>query len=107
MDFFEMNFSDLFNKKHGNDVYNKICKIIKQECPNNYNENYVELIFRIALLSYWGLNNSSINKMISTVYLVKQIEKNINIKNIKKVHKTSIEYIIKYLEDSENFQNNK
>lgn len=66
MDFFDMNFSTLFLEKHGKDRYDKIFRQIIQE-KSTANDDYIESLFKVAYLDFFGLDNDSINKMIKDI----------------------------------------
>lgn len=67
MDFFDMNFSTLFLEKHGKEKFDKIVKQIIQENSNEHDNNYVEIIFKVAYLEFFGLDSSAIDKMIKDI----------------------------------------
>lgn len=93
MDFFDMNFSELFLERHGKLVYNKIKKQIIQENSAHYNENYIEIIFKVAFLDFLGLAFNEIKKMIEDIMPGKQVD----IEKISSIHKKSITKIQEYL----------
>ena len=64
MDFFDMNFSTLFLEKHGKDKFDKIVKQIMQENSNEYDNNFIEILFKVAYLEFFGLDSSTIDKML-------------------------------------------
>lgn len=66
MNFFNMNFGTLFSEKHGKKKFNKIYKQIIKE-KNNTDNNYIESLFKVAYLDFFGLDNDSINKMIKDI----------------------------------------
>lgn len=66
MNFFNMNFSMLFLEKHGKKKFNRIHKQITKE-KNNINDNYIEVLFKVSYLDFFGLDNISINKMIKDI----------------------------------------
>ena len=67
MDFFDMNFSTLFLEKHGKKQFDKIVKQIIQENSNKHDNNYVEILFKVAYLGFFGLDSSAIDKMIKNI----------------------------------------
>lgn len=67
MDFFDMNFSTLFLEKHGKEKFDKIVKQIIQENSNEHDNNYIEILFKIAYLEFFGLDNFAIDKMIKDI----------------------------------------
>lgn len=94
MDFLNMNFSELFLEKHGKAIYNKICMIIKEEKPNKYDNYYIASIFKLAFLDFWGLNAKQIKELVVGL----QPKSEINVNELKKLHKNSILEIKKCLE---------
>jgi len=94
MDFLDMNFNELFMKKHGKKVFNQIKNQIIQECFKQVSNEYIEIVFKIAYLNFWGLSNSIIKKIIKDVLPNQQI----NVQEIQNIHKKSIYYIQKYLQ---------
>lgn len=98
MDFFDMKFSTLFLEKHGKEKFNDISKRIMQEKQydaDNSND-YIEIIFKIAFLDFFGLDNDVIKKMIENIMNCHQI----NVEQMKKIHKNSISEIQKYLQSA-------
>ncbi len=67
MDFFDMNFSTLFLEKHGKEKFDKIVKQIIQENSNEHDNNYVEILFKVAYLEFFGLDGFAIDKMIKDI----------------------------------------
>ena len=67
MDFFDMNFSTLFLEKHGKEKFDKIVKQIIQENSNEHDNNYIEILFKIDYLEFFGLDNFAIDKMIKDI----------------------------------------
>ena len=57
MDFFDMNFSTLFLDKHGKEIFEKISKQITQEKIDICDNNYIEIVFKIAFLDFFGLTD--------------------------------------------------
>ncbi len=96
MDFFDMKFSTLFLDKHGKNIFENICKQILQEKQIDFNTNYIEIIFKIAYLEFFGLNNCQIKNMIEDFMKCQEI----NIEEIKSIHKKSICEIQKYLQSA-------
>ncbi len=93
MDFFDMNFSELFLEQHGKLVYDKIEKQIIQEKSTRYNDDYIEIIFKVAFLGFFGLNLNETKKMIEDIMPGQQV----NIEEISSIHKESITKIQEYL----------
>ncbi len=96
MDFLNMNFSTLFLERHGKLVYDSINKQIMKENSTCYNEEYIEIIFKVAFLSFWGLAPNEIKKMIEHFMSGKQVD----IGEINSIHKKSISKIQKYLREA-------
>lgn len=96
MDFFNMNFSTLFLEKHGIKKFNQVNKQIELEMQNKYDNNYYEIIYKIAFLDFFGLQNFQIENLIKHFMNYKSI----NINLIKKVHKKSINQIQNYLQSA-------
>lgn len=67
MDFFDMNFSTLFLEKHGKEKFDKIVKQIIQENSNEHDNNYVEILFKVAYWEFFGLDDFAIDKMIKDI----------------------------------------
>ena len=89
--YLDIEFSKLFRDKHGLKVYNEITSMIKQEKAIDYDENYIETIFRIAFLGYFGLDDEALNNML------KDINCNEDISSFNRIHKNSIETIRDYI----------
>ena len=96
MDFFDMNFSTLFLDKHGKEIFEKISKQITQEKIDICDNNYIEIVFKIAFLDFFGLKDWQIKKMIEDFMKCQ----NVNIEKIKTIHKNSITEIQKYLQSA-------
>lgn len=96
MDFFDMTFSTLFLDKHGELVFNNIKKQIKQENFAHCNNEYIEIIFKIAFLTFFGLASSEIENMLKDIMPSKQL----NVEDIKCIHKESISKIHFFLRDT-------
>ena len=94
MDFFYMNFSELFLEKHGKSNFDNIQKQIIQENSTGYNDSYIEVIFKIAFLEFFGLAPNEIKKMIEDI----MPDQKINIEDLFFKHKESISIIQKYLQ---------
>lgn len=103
MDFFDMNFCTLFLEKHGKLAFKDIEKHIIQESSIYYNHEYIEVIFKIAFLQFFGLAPNEIKKMIKDIMPGQQI----NVENLFSKHKKSISTIQKYLEMATKILNNK
>lgn len=96
MDFLDMTFSKLFLDKHGEKIYSYICNEIKNEAPDVYNEKYLETVFKVAFLSYFGLKDNQIKTLLKNM---KKVD-NIDVSMIQNIHKKSISIIQEYLENT-------
>ena len=85
-----MNFNNLFYEKHGKVIYET--KKIAQESPNYTNE-YIEVIFKIAYLGFFGLSDNAIQQMIKDIMPNQKVD----VVNMKKLNTSSIKEIQKYL----------
>ena len=88
-----LDFSKLFFKKHGKQVFQDICNQIRGEYNGNCDANYIDTVFSVAFISYFGVTD------ISKMRLLGGISKDIDIKNIQKIHKKSISQIQNYIEN--------
>lgn len=96
MNFFDMSFADIFLEKHGKIAIDEIIKQIKKESSNKYVDDiYIEIIFKTALLEFFGLNDKEIKDLIEDFMPCQSID----IENIKSAHKYSIQSIQKYLKE--------
>lgn len=93
MDFFDMNFSKIFLEKHGEVVYNKIIDEIIKEEANKIDNTSIEIIFKVAFLSFLGIEESQIKNMLDDIYKNNKI----NVEEILIIHSKSINLIKKYL----------
>ena len=89
-----LDFSKLFLKKHGEQVFQDICNQIRGEYNGNCDTNYIDTVFTVAFISYFGVTD------ISKIYLLGGISKDIDIKNIQVIHKKSISIIQNYIENT-------
>lgn len=94
MEFFEMDFSELFLNKHGEKIFYDIIRQIKAENPEKYNKKHISLVFKIAFLDFFGFNASQIKKLIDNMYECNEI----NVNQLIFVHNNSINSIKKYLQ---------
>lgn len=102
MDFFDMKFSTLFLEKHGKKDFENITRQILQEkqlITDNSNE-YIEVVFKIAFLVFFGLDDDVIKKMIENIMNFNQVD----IKQMKNVHHKSISKIQEYLQSAMNIK---
>ena len=89
-----INFKELFLKKHGEQVFKDIVKQIKVEYNGDCDISYIDTVFTVAFISYFGVTD------ISKIYLLGGISKDIDIKNIQVIHKKSISIIQNYIENT-------
>ena len=89
-----INFKELFIKKHGEQVFKDIVKQIKVEYNGDCDISYIDTVFTVAFISYFGVTD------ISKIYLLGGISKDIDIKNIQVIHKKSISIIQNYIENT-------
>lgn len=92
----EVNFSKLFLDKHGKKIFDEITSIIEKEKARDCDDNYIEIVFKVAFTSYFGLDNQALNRMLE------DIKCNIDIKDIKNNHKISIKTIQEYIKMTSN-----
>jgi len=102
MDFFDMDFSKLFLNKHGKEIFNYISDTIKNEASTNTTQAYINIIFKLALLDFLGLDKLSIQKLIDNIYP----DKKTDIKELLLLHKKSISIIKKHLQNTMDEKNN-
>ncbi len=89
-----INFKELFVKKHGEKVFKNIVKQIKVEYDGNCDISYINTVFTVAFISYFGVTDTSKMRLLGG------ISKNIDIKSIQKVHNKSINIIQNYIENT-------
>lgn len=89
--YLDIEFSKLFKDKHGDKIFDDINSKIKKERVEECDGKYIEAIYRVAFLGYFGLDNDALNNML------KDIECKDDITKINKIHKESIEIIRKYI----------
>ena len=89
-----INFRERFFKKHGEQVFQNICNQIRVEYNGNCDIRYIDTVFTVAFISYFGVTD------ISKMRLLGGISKDIDIKNIQKIHKKSISQIQNYIENT-------
>lgn len=98
MDFFNMNFSELFAEKHGKQLFNDISNKILIENSNKNNPECIELVFKVAFFDFWGMDDTTAKRIIEDIMSVKDI----NVTEIKEIYKNSIKEIQKCLESATN-----
>lgn len=91
-----INFSEIFLRKHGKKVFQNISNQIKEEYKSKCDTQYIKIVFAIAFLNYIGLDD------INKIYILGDIPKNIDIRNIQKIHKDSISQIQNYINNNKN-----
>lgn len=96
MESLDINFRERFYKKHEEEVFKDIVKQIEGEYNGNCDINYIDTIFTVAFISYFGVTDTS------KIRLLGGISKDIDIKNIKIIHKKSISIIQNYIENTNN-----
>ena len=89
-----INFKELFIKKHGEQVFKDIVKQIKVEYNGDCDISYIDTVFTVAFISYFGVTD------INKIRLLGGISKDIDIKNIQVIHKKSISIIQNYIENT-------
>ena len=95
MDFFRMKFGKLFEKKHGKDIFDNIVKRITQEKAGKCDSDYMEKVFKIAFLEHIGLKNTETKNLMEDI-----LKDEVNIEEIKNIHKNSIDEIKEYLNEA-------
>lgn len=96
IDFLKMDLNKLFLEKHGERIFDEITNQIMMENSNKDSQDSIELVFKVAFFDFIGLKESITEKLIKDTIL----EKDVNVKKIKSVHKSSIKEIKKYLQIS-------
>lgn len=94
MDFFETDFSEFFLSEYGEKIFNDITLQIKTESPENYSQDYISIVFKIAFFDYIGFTAKQIKKLLNEIYK----DNKINVENTLLIHKTSITEIKKHLQ---------
>ena len=89
-----INFRETFLKKHGGQIFKDICNQIRGEYNGNCDTNYIDMVFAVAFVSYFGVTDTS------KIRLLGGISKDIDIKNIQKIHNKSINIIQNYIENT-------
>ncbi len=94
MNFKNLKFSELFLSKHGKDTFEQLTTLIKNEKKDKCDNNYIEIIFKVSFMDFFGLDNYALNKMLKEFNFCDDIEK------IKNIHKNSIRIIKEYILNS-------
>ncbi len=95
-DFFKMEFSKLFLEKQGENIFNEIINQITKENSNKDRKDSIEVVFKVAFFDFIGLSENITENIMKNNMLIEDI----NIKEIKLVHKNSIKLIRRYLQDT-------
>lgn len=93
-DFFKMDLSKLFLEKHGKKIFNEISNQIIIENSSKDSQDSIELVFKVAFFDFIGLAEDITENLMKDNMLIEDI----NIKEIKSVHKSSIKVIQKHLQ---------
>ena len=96
MEGLDINFRERFYKKHGEKIFKDIVKQIEGEYNGNCDINYIDTIFTVAFISYFGVTDTI------KIRLLGGISKDIDIKSIQKIHKKSISILQNYIENTNN-----
>ena len=96
MVFFDMDFNKLFLDKHGKEQFNEIVKQINLEGKGISENNYIELIFKIAFLDFFRMADQEIQALIVdfTEY------QDIDIRKVKNIYQKSIQQIQEHLKNN-------
>ena len=86
-----INFREIFLKKHGEQIFKDIVKQIEAEYNGDCDISYIDTVFTVAFISYFGVTD------ISKIRLLGGISKDVDIKNIQNIHKTSINRIQQFI----------
>ncbi len=97
-----------FIEKHGKNVFENIRKVMQEElisanAAEVSDDKYIKYIFEIATYMFCNVQNIKIPIMIEKMTDSKYSPKS-NIETLQIIHKTSINSIIKYLENDTNIQ---
>ena len=96
MNFLDIKFSELFLNKHGEKIFNGISLQIKNENPQKYSKDYVEIIFKIAFFNYIGILPKEINRLMKDLYNKDLIDAD----KILVTHQKSIDTIKEYFQSA-------
>ena len=91
MEGLDINFRERFYKKHAEKIFKEIVKQIEEEYNGNCDINYIDTIFTVAFISYFGVTDTI------KIRLLGGISKDVDIKNIQNIHKTSINRIQQFI----------
>lgn len=96
MDFFSINFGELFLNKHGKGVFESFSKQISTEKGTDCTDEYINIVFRLAFLSFFGFDNKQIQKLLNDRNI------SVNVEEIMAVQSKSINSIKEFLENNIN-----
>ena len=101
MNFLTTDFSKLFLEKHKQDIFNKVCTIIEKERKQQCDNQYIELIFKIALFDFLGLSNDNIQKILCDLNFAQNIDilKILTYLWVKKIKTHQIHLIVTFVID--------
>lgn len=93
---------DSFKQKYGDDTFNDIKEIIKNEVKNSNNsiivdDSYIFYIFEIAILEKCDVESKKITTIIKK--MGNENIPNISLEELQSIHKKSINLIKKYLKN--------
>ena len=83
----DIEFAKIFSDKHGDKVFNHIVSLIKKERIEECNEDYIEAIFKVAFMDYFGLSKDELKKLLEHIKCTHGLE------IIKELHNVSIKTI--------------
>ena len=90
----DINFRELFVKKHGNKVFQDIVNQIKEEYNYKCDTSYIDIVFTVAFISHLGITDTS------KIRLLGNISKKFDIVHIQTIHKKAISLIQNYIENT-------
>lgn len=98
MDFFSMDFSELFLNKYGIEVFENFSNKIKEEKGYECSDDYIKSVFKVAFLAFFGFDEDQSQKLLDDI--VKN--NNINVKVIMTNQRKSVNSIKEFLEYNKN-----
>ena len=96
MEGLDINFRERFYKKHGEKIFKDIVKQIEGEYNSNCDINYIDIIFTVAFISYFGVTDTSKIRLLGGI----SKDRYIDINQIQKTHKKSILQIQEYIQET-------
>ena len=93
MKFKDVKFSRLFEDRHGKEIFEHIVSLIEKERIEECNGDYIEAIFKVAFMKYFGLDNEELDKMLEHIKCSHCIE------IINELHEVSIRTIQKHIHE--------